>query len=175
MYETWKAVPGYEGSYEVSDQGNVRSLDRTDSRGRKWKGIPRKPYETDNKYMGVFLSNGHSTHYLVHRLVAAAFLGPRPEGLEVNHKDGNKHNNRPENLEYVTPSENKKHAFDNGISIPKRGEENARSILTEKQVREIKHLLAEGELTLCKIGARYGVSRYTIYNISAGRRWKHIE
>lgn len=121
--EEWRSAVGYEGFYEVSSLGNVRSLDRL---------VPAK-VGNGRQYWGTRLHRGkeltptgHRKHYLkieasienrqhtvlVHRMVADAFLGPRPEGCEVNHIDGNKHNNAAENLEYVTKS--RKHASRTG-------------------------------------------------------------
>lgn len=95
----WKLIPGYE-SYEVSDCGNVR---RTD-------GLIMQQHISYNGYMRVGLrANGKRSHLLVHRLVMAAFVGPCPDGKQVNHIDENRSNNQLLNLEYVTPGENVNH------------------------------------------------------------------
>lgn len=114
--EEWKEVKGYEGLYEVSYQGNVRSVHRVlkykNGALREWVSIPIKQ-RIRKRYMSVRLNNsGTSQHHSVHRLVMAAFIGDCPKGLQVNHKDGEKHNNCASNLEYVTNNENMKHAKD---------------------------------------------------------------
>jgi hypothetical protein len=105
--EHWLAVPGWEGLYEVSDLGRVRSLTRRTPAGTR-KGRLMKTNVDPAGYwqLGFRRGDGKSRTQKVHQLVAAAFLGPRPEGLEVRHLDGNKLNNRLDNLAYGTPSEN---------------------------------------------------------------------
>ena len=101
MTEEWKAIPGFDGKYLVSNMGRVLNVNN---------GL-KKPYVTKKGYLKVGLSNGRD-HYekrRVHRLVAEAFL-PNPDGLpEVNHKDLNKTNNVVTNLEWVTGEENRRH------------------------------------------------------------------
>ena len=101
MIEEWRAVPGYEGLYEVSDQGRVRSIDRYDSIGRLRKKRYIKLSLSSSGYFSVGLSKkGKVTIYLVHRLVAQVFI-PNPFSLpQVNHKDEDKKNNIAENLEW---------------------------------------------------------------------------
>jgi len=97
----WKAVVGYEGSYEVSDSGLVRSLDRVDSRGNNRKGKVMSLSSRAGPYELVKLSlNSIVKGKTVHTLVAEAFLGPRPEGKFVCHKTKDKTDNRVSNLEY---------------------------------------------------------------------------
>ena len=109
--EVWKAIPGYEGFYEVSDQGRVRSVDRMvhNPRGldRLMRGRVLKRQTSNNGYYTVGLSKlGKPAMHPVHRLVAYTFLGTRPDGHHVRHLDGNPLNNRLENLAYGTPQEN---------------------------------------------------------------------
>lgn len=126
MLEEWKFINGYESIYEVSSTGKIRSVDRTIKRksgsmkvrGRllspsllihpKGKGVA--------KYYSVTLSkNGISKHFLIHRLVAEAFIPNPLNKTQVNHIDGNGLNNMVENLEWVTPNENMLHAWNSGI------------------------------------------------------------
>ena len=122
--EIWLDIEGYEGRYLVSNFGRVKSL------------ITNKilnQYKDRYGYLRVILSlNGKQKIYLVHRLVAKAFI-PNPENkLEVNHKDGNKENNHVDNLEWVTSKENVKHAYKMGLRdkeiLIKNGMKNAKKI-----------------------------------------------
>lgn len=114
--EEWKDVVGFEGVYSVSNLGRIRR-DRGGS-GIVTGRIFRNVYDT-NGYPIVSLqyipNNKPRKTYTIHRLVAAAFFGPVPKGLQCNHKDGNKANNRVSNLEYITPRENTLHAIKNGL------------------------------------------------------------
>jgi hypothetical protein len=107
IFEEWRDVPGYEGLYEVSNLGEVRSLDRITTMKNEVKRIThgkllkQGKYNSKSNYRGVALcKEGISTKHSVHRLVALAFI-PNPENLpEINHKDENKQNNRVDNLEW---------------------------------------------------------------------------
>jgi hypothetical protein len=108
--ETWARVTGWP--YEVSTHGRIRSTDRTvvrsDGQRRTYKGITLKPGRMPTGHLCVILSYpGQRWTARVHRLVAAAFLGPCPEGKEVRHLDGNPANNDLSNLAYGTRSENR--------------------------------------------------------------------
>lgn len=121
MSEQWRPVVGYESTYEVSNLGNVRRSGPAARNGNGRGGGARlglhlKQHSVPGGYQVVQLwQDGRPKMRLVHRLVAEAFLGPVPEGREVNHKDGNKRNNGNANLEYVTHSENNKHAYRTGL------------------------------------------------------------
>lgn len=113
--EIWASVAGYEGLYEVSNLGTVRSLSHRDIYGHNYKGKNLKPKIERNGYARVHLSNGATSKYfLVHRLVAEAFI-PRKEGCNVvNHLDNNPQNNVAENLEWTTYKGNMQHATRQG-------------------------------------------------------------
>lgn len=121
MQEVWKPVVGYEGLYEVSNMGEVRGLPRTVLTQKGWyqhvKGITLRQKNTKDGYKEVTLLKGSKPKSIrAHRVVAFAFLGaPSSPDLEVNHKDGNKQNNCVSNLEWVTSSENQKHAYRMGL------------------------------------------------------------
>lgn len=116
MEETWKPIEGYEGIYEVSNLGRVRSLDRVVVRPHPKTGVPMeyrhkgrvmKPAAYPNGYLTICLKvEGRKENCLVHRLVAKAFVKGYREDLDVNHKDCNRQNNRADNLEWCTRSEN---------------------------------------------------------------------
>lgn len=103
----YKPVVGYLNLYEVGKDGTVRNV-----RTRRML----KPAVHSAGYRFVNLSNGKARCRDVHRIVAESFIGPRPEGMQINHKDGNKLNNAADNLEYVTPKQNMKHARSMGFS-----------------------------------------------------------
>ena len=105
--EEWKSIPGYEGLYEVSSYGRVRSLDRYDRRNCFRKGRILKQNNDGRGYMSIELClNSKIKRYLVHRLVAQAFI-PNPDNLpEVNHKDENPENNSVTNIEWCNRSYN---------------------------------------------------------------------
>ena len=125
MSTQWKEIEGYEGIYEVSDTGRVRSMDRIDKGGRKLKGKERKQGYTGMRwqYLNCLLTNieGKRTSHLVHRLVAGAFLGK--SDLDVNHINGVTTDNSVGNLEWVTRSENILHGYATGLIKRMRGED----------------------------------------------------
>jgi hypothetical protein len=105
-------------------------------------------------------------------LVADAFLGPKPPKLDVNHKDGNKRNNRIENLEYVTRSENHRHAFRLGLSKSPftgvKGDAHRNTKITDADVATLRTEFASGT-TRRDLASRYGISYYTVWDITTGR------
>ena len=162
--EEWRDVVGWEGLYQVSNQGKVRSV----TRGRNtYIGRCLSAATTTKGYHRVTLSlNGVDKKAHVHRLVAEAFIGLRPDGYEVNHRNGNKTDNRPSNLQYVTPSENIRHSIDVLGNGPAK--------LSDDQVLQIRRLLKTG-VTMKEIGHIFGVTSSTIRAISIGKTWRHVK
>ena len=122
MTETWKPIPGYENWYEASDQGRIRSVDRTivDQAGRvrRLKGVIAKPFSTNHGHQIVSISNGKTrTKKLVHRLVLAAFTGADDETSHVLHWNDDPRDNRLENLRYGTQKENIHDTIRNGHNV----------------------------------------------------------
>lgn len=119
--EIWKPIEGFEGWYESSSYGNVRSVDRKvifdDGRYANYKGKQLKPVVNSNGYyICNIYRNSKSKIVYIHRVVAD-HLVPNPEGKKyVNHIDGNKLNNSPDNLEWVTQLENARHAQRTGLT-----------------------------------------------------------
>tara|TARA_R110000737_G_scaffold56106_1_gene80185 strand:- start:21553 stop:22206 length:654 start_codon:yes stop_codon:yes gene_type:complete len=104
--ENWKAVVGYDGLYEVSNFGRLRSLDRLSTTGRQLKGKMMKPHTNKLGYMRASLGGLNPRKHQIHRLVVTAFIGAIPEGLVIDHIDSNPSNNNLKNLEVVTYHEN---------------------------------------------------------------------
>lgn len=179
LSETWKDIPGFEGRYQVSDLGRVRSLDRVTPQvhhaSQKIMHVRRpgrvlKP-RVDDGYLAVNLyHDGQMIPTQVHRAVAAAFLGPRPEGLVTRHLDGVKTNNRPGNLVYGTCKENTEDDRRNGV-LP-LGEKLHNAKLTEAAVREIRAL--RGCETQVRLAERFGVCQSVISAVQRKERWQHV-
>lgn len=176
MMGRWHDVCDYEGIYQVSDTGCIKRTGR--ARGAK-VGRVLKPHPNNSGYLRITLCrDGGCRYVLVHRLVAEAFLGPAPSPKhEVNHKNGNKTDNRAENLEWVTTAQNHRHSYrvlgrvSRGHAPP--GEANGSSKLTKDSVIKIRQLYAVGTCTQRELGRLFGVSRSTVGNIVRQETWQH--
>lgn len=159
--EQWKDISEFEGSYQVSNTGKVRSLSRFvkykhGGKDRYWPGKIISPFNTKSGYLNVTLKISNRNHHRqVHRLVAAAFVGAFNARDQVNHKDGDKHNNNYDNLEIVTQSENMKHAFTNGLHSGV-GSTHYKA----KKITDGVHIWG----TLKEAGDYFGVSRKVIHD-----------
>jgi len=176
--EMWRPVIGYEGYYEVSSLGRVRSVDRyvNHSPGTKAmkKGRVLRGGKAPNGYRTTSLSkDGTSTTHSTHTLVASAYLGRRPDGHQVNHKDGRKENNAANNLEYVTPKENTRHSWQFGLQSVQRGTDCYNARITPKDVARIRRSYAGGQ-TQRSLAAEYKTSPANISAICLRRSWRHI-
>jgi len=177
MSKGWKAIPGYR-KYMASRDGEIKSLNYMNHGYEK----VLKPAHDANGYLRTMLlnDNGKYDTVKVHRIIAKSFLSNPLSKPCVNHINGLKDDNRVANLEWVTRSENTKHAFKTGLKTHK-GEKNTSAKLTEEQVIEIrknykygrrsKH---EGGETKQQIADRYGVTFSAIKNIIQGNTWKHL-
>jgi hypothetical protein len=160
--EEWLPVPDLEG-YEVSNYGNVRHTtitvcqlkQQTNPRGRKTVSI--------STLRG-------SRNKPIHVLIALAFLGNRPAGLVINHKDGDKTNNAASNLEYITPRENHEHALKMGLY---KGPNTPARVLSEQSVILIKQLLSSG-ISAKLLAKQFKVSHGAIMAIKHKRTWKFV-
>jgi hypothetical protein len=175
MTETWKPVVGFEGLYEVSNAGCIRSLDRLvphrSGGTRLVRGKVLRATRGSNGYPLVDLSQeGTRTTRTVHSLVAEAFLGPRPAGADICHEDGTRSNCEAGNLRYDTRSNNHRDKKRHGTTPV--GELAPRAKLTEAEVLQIKAL--EGILTRTEIGGLFGVTRSAIRKIHIGENWRHV-
>ena len=176
--EIWKDIEGYEGIYQVSNWGRVRSLDRfVNAKGNSKefkKGIIFKLSKTRKGYLCATLSNGHAKKKTVHRLVAQAFIPNPMNKPQVNHIDGNKINNKADNLEWVTGKENVWHAVNNKLMYGLSGQYNSQAKLTNEQAEQIRkeYIPYSKEYNQCGLARKYGVSQCAIYRIIHNKRYK---
>lgn len=165
--EIWKEVPGFGGLYHISDQGRVKQVIAT----RKIKAETILPtYLNNSGYLRVHLKR---KMLYVHHLVAAAFVGPRPAGFDVNHKNGQKTDNRAINLNYMTRRENMRHAREHGLQ-DNRGEKAWNAKLTEADVRDILFYNSLVGLTNREWAQAFGVAEATINCVFARKTWRHV-
>lgn len=180
--EVWRAVVGYEGRYEVSSLGRVRSVDIVVVCAGRWGGeISRR---LCGKVLALTVSKGRyrrvtvglhdgrqsKTKHVCH-LVAEAFIGPRPVGAEVAHWDGDPENNSDRNIRYATPSENnldkRRHGTDNA------GCKHPLAKLSVEQAAEIIRRRSGGAKGAV-LAKEFGVSPAQISRICSGKRWGHV-
>jgi hypothetical protein len=174
--EIWMPVVGYEGLYEVSDHGAIRSLSRVSERNSRWgryertiTGKTMALMTSPNGYQQIALYNdGKMKRFNVHRVVMAAFVGPN--ALPINHIDGDKLNNVLSNLEYCTHKENTHHMI-HVLGKGQRGEQVSNARLNEEAVRDIRKEL----LTVQQYAEKYSVTRQAISLVKNGRNWKHVK
>lgn len=166
--EMWKDVPGYEGLYQISDLGNIYSV--------RYKRF-RKSKTDRYGYATVSLNkHGSQQFFLVHRLVASEFIQNPCNLPEVNHIDGNKQNNRADNLEWCDHSANMIHAYKMGLvaSIKERKRQPTPKKLSKEIVRRIRSEYKVG-VRGCgykSLATRYGVSDTTAKRIIRNKLWK---
>ena len=183
--EDWRPVTGFEGSYEISRTGIVRSLARTaiGRIGRNGEPIRRRvhpkiktPHIDHNGYQAVHLhgasETGRSPSYRVHRLMCVAFNGPPPfEGAICRHLNDDRLDNRPENLAWGTVADNTADARrNNRMAI---GARVGGATLTEANVLEIRRRVGAGEKCLT-IAIEYGVTDANVWRAAHGVSWKHL-
>lgn len=185
MKEEWRPVKRFNGYYEVSNLGRVRSLDRvTRVHGKRngkefffnkaYKGKILKPaYDKDGYVLATFKVGNIQDTARIHQEVAIAFI-PNPENKKaINHKNSIKDDNRAENLEWCTNKENTHHMMKFGKGIPK-GEKHSNSIFTGEDVRKIKVLLSMG-YTCAGISKLYDCHWSAIWSIEQGKTWSHVK
>lgn len=182
MNEEWRPVVGYDGYYEVSDSGVVRSVPRMITSHREVRGIVvsvdvfirGRVLSLHRKKCGhitvALCKSGQRVTAMVHTLVLSAFLGPRPSGHDSLHLDGDPANNKASNLAWGTRLENIHQAIADGRFY--KGEDMHNSKLSEADVREIRRL--HGSVSALSLSRKFGVSHPTIRKAQLRKTWKHI-
>ena len=170
----WKPVPEFEGRYEVSIMGRIRTIQRKVNARWGYRFIKPKllPVKLDSKKK-YCLVDPHKDcarkTLLVHRIVGQVFIPNPLNKPAINHKNGNKLDNSATNLEWVTVKENIEHSISTGL-VDSKGVKNAMSKLNEKQVTEIYK--ASG--FQYEIAKRYNITQTTVSEIKTGKNWKHV-
>lgn len=176
MREAWVAIYGYEGIAEVSSLGNVRTLDRVLRSGQRRYGREMAKVPDKDGYLKVGLNKNHKqVRFMVHRLVASAFL-PEDAGKRfVNHKNGIKHDNRLENLEWCTAKENSQHAVKTGLKTRSPNTYPGLSHNTCKGIVIATNIKSGQKITMAGVAdyAKNGFRADCVYKCLAGHNKTH--
>lgn len=174
--ELWKPIPSWEGFYEASSTGRIRSLDRPKAnpigRGRGSKGrVLVQVRSAGSPYLKVSLTDGaRRIQESVHILVATAFHGPRPAAhMEVRHANDIKDDNRASNLKWGSAADNYEDSYRNG----RRSTRRLHRLLTEADVRAVK--LALTVLTVNTVALQFGLPHHCVRSIALGKTYKWVE
>ena len=182
--EDWRPVVGYEGLYVVSSFGRVKRSGRT-----KYGKPGQVLRSAGNRYLHVTLYSGIPAlpdTCSIHVLVAEAFIGPRPTGETVNHKNGVRTDNRAANLEWKSPAANSQHAYATGLAQSGdshysrrepwrrvRGDKIGTSTTSEETARAVVADLIAGMKGRI-VAARHGVTEQVVSRIKCGSAWRHL-
>ncbi|MDR3018665.1 NUMOD4 motif-containing HNH endonuclease [Delftia acidovorans] len=172
MTEQWKPIAGYEGFYEISTLGRVRSLPRIDSIGRARKGrmkaTPIDRTSAGYRFVGL-CRDGVARKLDVHVLVLEAFVGPRPSpDMEACHEDGDRANPALSNLRWDTAKGNAADRRRHGTDMA--GEKSPLAVLTNEMVRQI----LDSQLSSLKLAPLLGVASSTVRAVRLGQNWSHL-
>lgn len=164
----WQEVIGYEGRYKISDKSETLSISQ--------RQILKQKKNKQGYLCARLYKDGIYKKIKVHKLVLEAFVGPCPEGMECRHLDGNKLNNKLENLCWGTHSENMQDKMEHGnhYQPDNKGSKHPLSKLNEKQIRIIKYLLKTNYLTQIEISKIFEVNKSTINDIKMHKTWTHV-
>lgn len=168
MKEIWLSVRGYEGRYQISSLGRVRSQRRNKARERILRPVKHK-----NGYLAVSLwRDNKGVTFHIHSLVADAFIGPRPVGMDVCHIDGNRLHNVASNLRYDTRRGNEADKEIHGTR--NCGERHGLSKAKAEDIPVIRHRILVNKERAADVGADFGLSARAVSHIAKRTRWNHI-
>jgi len=173
-YEEWADIPGHEGVYKVSTHGRVMRVKAGPGchAGKILRGdVSGKGYPRVSLYGG---SRRNVHRLFIHQIVASVFIGPCPKGYQVNHIDGNKCNNYPSNLEYLTMQDNVSHARRTGL-LDVRRERSPKAKLGESDVAKIRAMYQTGEWSQRKLARKFSVSQAQIGRIVRNESWQESQ
>jgi hypothetical protein len=178
----WRDIEGWTGFYQVSDEGAVRSVDRrwpvvnrfgnTEMRLHRGQVLKAPPSKNGYPMVSFTRPGGVREYVYVHHLVAQAFLGEKPEGMEICHRNGIRADCRAANLRYDTRSGNALDRHVHGTMNQARGEKHYFSKLTAEDVRLIRQLRPGTPIR--ELAVRFGVTHKTIASAAARESWKHV-
>lgn len=176
MIEEWKDIPGYEGLYRVSSEGKIKRLPSIVTRVLHGKEIqqrvPEKQLSTNGTYPGLSIcKDGIPKRIYVHHVVADVFLGPRPEGMQVCHNDGNPKNPSLNNLRYDTPVGNAEDRHLHGTHA--KGEHNPVNKYDEEMIANIKHDLLH--YPSHKVAEFWDMPKSTVRGIKQEQNWAFVK
>lgn len=166
--EIWRDIPDYEGIYQVSNLGRIKSLDRYVKRGKSGffkEGQIQKLQNNGNGYLYKQLKHeGRHRNFYIHRLVLMVFIGERPDGMVICHKDGDTTNNNLNNLRYDTPLENNIDQFRQGIEKGK---------LSNNDVLKVRKMYKDGYKTK-EISEFFNVGKWVVQRINSGENYSWL-
>ncbi len=181
VMEEWKWIKGYEGCYQVSNHGRVKSLGRrvyscnsTYEGTRSVREKILKPCFVLGYRVVTLCKHSDQEQHKIARLVASAFVDNLKQVISVNHIDGNKLNDRADNLEWCTPAENTIHAIDTGL-INNSGSKNGRAKLHETDIWQIRYISKRRLMKPNELADLFGISKWYIFKINSGKAWKHVK
>jgi hypothetical protein len=172
--EQWRPIPNYEGYYEASDRGRIRSLWFTNGKISRWRLVPLVllPFTNDDGYQSLSLVKEKKTTEHVHRLVLLAFKGQPPEGKIGGHRDGDPSNNQLTNLDWITYEENEADKKRHGRTL--EGSRNHQAKLNEKSVVQMRKIHGRGNVSGAALASQFGVSTATASKILRREAWRHV-
>ena len=170
--EIWRWIRGYEGLYQISNFGRVKSFPRNTT--SKIQIIKPLLSRSGYLYVGLRKQGTKRLRFKLHRLVSQAFIENPENKQTVNHKDGDKFNNYVDNLEWATQDENNQHAIDTGLQ--KSGANRNTAKLTNEQVKYIRenYIPRDSEFGGAALARKFNVKSSTVQNVIHGKNYKNV-